>query len=175
MEKLITNDYNLKEEDMTELVQRVKVFMRNSKNELIMSYSNHEYHCPGGHVEEKESLDDAVVREIREETGIVLKNKTYKPFAEAIGYYKDWPEVGKNRKIEIYYYDLLTEEEPDVNNMDLDEHEKASNFTLRKIKLDNLEDELIRNREEFDDPHGITKEMLRLLPIYKDFIAHNNK
>lgn len=32
MEKIITNDYNLKEEDMTELVVRVKILLINSNN-----------------------------------------------------------------------------------------------------------------------------------------------
>ena len=54
MEKIITNDYNLKEEDMTELVKRVKLFLINSNNEILLGYSNYEYQCPGGHVEENE-------------------------------------------------------------------------------------------------------------------------
>ena len=32
MEKIIINDYNLKDEDITEVVKRVKIFIINSKN-----------------------------------------------------------------------------------------------------------------------------------------------
>ena len=38
MEKIITNDYNLKEEDMTELVVRVKILLINSNNEILLGY-----------------------------------------------------------------------------------------------------------------------------------------
>ena len=106
MEKIITNDYNLKEEDMTELVMRVKILLINSKNEILLGYSHNEYQCPGGHVEEGESLISAINREIQEETGIELNIKEAEPFACSIGYYKDWPAVGKNRKTEIYYYEI---------------------------------------------------------------------
>ena len=36
MEKIITNEYNLKDEDMTEVVKRVKVLLINSKNEILV-------------------------------------------------------------------------------------------------------------------------------------------
>ena len=35
MKKIITNDYNLKEEDMTEIVKRVKLFVINSNNDML--------------------------------------------------------------------------------------------------------------------------------------------
>ena len=38
MEKIITNDYNLKDEDMTELVVRVKILLINSNNEILLGY-----------------------------------------------------------------------------------------------------------------------------------------
>ena len=97
MKKIITNKDNLKEGDMTELVQRVKILLINSKREILLGYSHHNYQFPGGHVEEGENLLETVNREILEETGINLNVKSLKPFAKAIGYYKDWPEVGKNR------------------------------------------------------------------------------
>ena len=35
MKRFITNDYNLKEEDVTEVVKRVKLFVINSNNTSI--------------------------------------------------------------------------------------------------------------------------------------------
>ena len=40
---IITNDCNLKDEDMTEVVKRVKVFIINSNNEILLGYSHNEY------------------------------------------------------------------------------------------------------------------------------------
>lgn len=171
MEKIITNNYNLKEGDMNEVVKRVKILLTNSKNEILLGYSNNEYQFPGGHVEIGEELIDCINREIEEETGIKLNITTIEPFACAMGYYKDWPKEGINRKIEIYYYEIRTDEKPNMSMTKLTEKEKRGNFKLRYIDLDKVEDELINNSKKYGDPHGITKEMLELFKIYKT----NNK
>lgn len=168
METIITNNYNLKEEEITEIVKRVKVLLVNSNEEILLGYSNHEYQFPGGHVEEGEELEQTVFREIKEETGINLNITNIEPFACAIGYYKDWPKEGNNRKIEIYYYEIKTDEKPHLDNLNLTEKEKAGNFELRYIKLNEIENELNSNVQNYGDPHGITKEMLELTNIYKN-------
>ena len=109
MKKIVTNKNNLKEENMTELVQRVKVLLINSKNEVLLGYSHNDYQFPGGHVEDGETLIETVKREVLEETGIILDIDEIEPFTCTIGYYKDWPAEGKNRKIEIYYYEIKTD------------------------------------------------------------------
>ena len=167
METIITNDYNLKEEDMTEVVKRVKLFIINSNNEILLGYSNNEYQCPGGHVEDNEDLISAINREMKEETGIELNLKEATPFACTLGYYKDWPEKGKNRKIEIYYYEIKTDEKPNLNNTNYTENEKKGNFELKYISLNNVEQEFIDNANKYGDKHGITKEMLKVFKIYK--------
>ena len=165
--QIITNNNNLTDNDITEIVKRVKVFIVNSNNELLLANSNHEYQLPGGHVEEKEELLDTVKREIKEETGLELNVTNIEPFAVSIGYWKDWPEEGKNRKTEIYYYEVLTDLKPDMNNIHLTEKEKEGNFKLEYISLNNIEEVLTNNANTYGDKHGIAKEMLQILPIYK--------
>ena len=165
---VINNEYNLKDADMTEVVQRVKGLLINSKNEILLGYSHHDYQFPGGHVEENESLVETLHREILEETGMNLKLDNSTPFACTIGYYKDWPMEGKNRKTEIYYFEVRTDELPNLENTEYTEDEIDGNFELRYIPLDNVEEELRRNAEEYGDTKGIAKEMLELFKIYKN-------
>ena len=167
MRKIITNDYNLKEEDITEVVKRVKLFVINSNNEILLGYSHNEYQCPGGHVEEGESLITTINREMKEETGIELNLKSAKPFACSIGYYKDWPEKGKNRKIEIYYYEIKTDEKPNLSNVNYTTSELEGNFELKYIPLKKVEEEFINNANKYGDKHGIVKEMLKVFKVYK--------
>lgn len=167
MKELITNKYNLKEEEMTEVVKRVKILIINSNNEILLGYSHNDYQFPGGHVEENEELIETVNREIKEETGIELNLNYIEPFARKSGYYKDWPEEGKNRKIEIYYYEVKTDEKPNLNNTSYTEHEKEGNFELRYIPLSKVEEELEKNINEYGDKKGIGKEMLELFKAYK--------
>ena len=167
MKKIITNDYNLKEEDMTEIVKRVKVLLVNSKNELLLGYSYHEYQFPGGHVENGEDFVDAINREIKEETGIELNIEEVEPFACTLGYYKAWPSIGNNRKIEIYYYEIKTDKKPNLDNINYTESEKEGNFELRYIPIGDVENELLENAKTYGDKHGITKEMLEVFKVYK--------
>lgn len=167
MKELITNKYNLKEEEMTEVVKRVKILIITSNNEILLGYSHNDYQFPGGHVEDNEELIETVNREITEETGIELNLNNIEPFARKSGYYKDWPEEGKNRKIEIYYYEVKTDEKPNLNNTSYTEHEKEGNFELRYIPLSKVEEELEKNINEYGDKKGIGKEMLELFKVYK--------
>ena len=151
MKQIINNKYNLTDEDMTEIIKLVKVLLINSDNEVLLGYSHNNYQFPGGHVEQKETLIQAVNREVLEETGMDLKVTNIEPFACAIGYYKDWPNEGENRKIEIYYYEIKTEEKPNLENTEYTENEKDGNFELRYIPLTSVEEELSKNAKEYGD------------------------
>ena len=170
MKQLITNKYNLTDSDMTEVVKRVKVLLVNSNNDVLLGYSHNNYQFPGGHVEENETLVQAVNREVLEETGIELNITNIEPFACAIGYYKDWPAEGKNRKIEIYYYEVKTDEKPNLENTEYTENEKNGNFELRYIPLLDVENVLRTNAEEYGDKKGIAREMIDLFGVYKTTI-----
>ncbi len=170
MKQLITNKYNLTDSDMTEVVKRVKVLLVNSNNDVLLGYSHNNYQFPGGHVEENETLAQAVNREVLEETGIELNITNIEPFACAIGYYKDWPAEGKNRKIEIYYYEVKTDEKPNLENTEYTENEKDGNFELRYIPLLDVENVLKTNAEEYGDKKGIAREMIDLFGVYKTTI-----
>lgn len=168
MIKIIMNEYNLSEESITEVVKRVKVLITNSNNEVLLGYSHNDYQFPGGHVEDSEELIQTVNREILEETGMNLEVSNIEPFACSIGYYKDWPSEGKNRKNEIYYYEIQTEEKPNLENTQYTESEKNGNFELRYVPLNSIENVLRQNAEEYGDRKGIAREMINLFGIYKD-------
>ena len=170
MKKIVTNKYNLSEEDMTEVVKRVKVLVVNSNNEVLLGYSHNDYQFPGGHVEDGETLVQTVNREVLEETGIKLELTDIEPFACALGYYKDWPAEGKNRKIEIYYYEVKTDKKPNLELTEYTESEKEGNFELKYIPLIEVEEILAKNAEIYGDKRGIAREMIELFGIYKQSI-----
>ena len=85
-----------------------------------------------------------------------------------MGYYKDWPLKGKNRKIEIYYYEVKTDLKPNLDNTKYTKSELDGNFQLRYIPLDKVEEEFITNSNKYGDKHGIVKEMLKIFEVYKN-------
>lgn len=167
MKIIINNRDNLKESDVTEVVKRVKVLLVNSNNEILLGYSHKDYQFPGGHVKENENLVHAVKREIHEETGINLYNLNLIPFAEMVGYYKDWPSIGKNRKIEIYYYEIKTDEKPNLAETEYTANEKDGNFELKYVPLEDVKQVLKENVKKYGDEKGIANEMIQLFNIYK--------
>lgn len=168
MEKIIINKDNLKDNEITEIKRKVKILLVNSNDEIMLAYSHNEYQFPGGTNEIGEELIDTINREIKEETGISLKISKIDPFACNIGYYKDWPAIGKNRKIEIYYYEIKTDQKPILNELNLTDNEKDGNFELRFVNLNDVENVLQNNVLQYGDPHSITKEMLDLFVLYKN-------
>ncbi len=166
MEKIIINKDNIIDEDITEVVQRAKVLIVNSQDEILLGHCYNNYQFPGGHVEAGESLIAAVNREITEETGMVLNLKDIEPFAQIVGYYKDWPQEGKNRKNEIYYYAVKTDELPNLANTIYTADELAGHFELKYVPLKNVLAVLQDNALKYGDTEGIAQEMMNILKIY---------
>ena len=109
MKEILYNYDNLKLEDIDEVVTRTKGLIINSNNEITLGYSHQTYQFPGGHLEEGESLEECLLREIAEETGIEIKDAKLKPFEKITYYSKNYHGSGKNRKNELYYYIINTD------------------------------------------------------------------
>ena len=168
MEKIIYNDSNLMDKDVTDFVQKVKLLIFNNEGQVLLIHAHNDFQFPGGTVESGEKLIDTINREIEEELGIKLNLNFLNPFAQSIGYYKDWPEIGRNKKIEINYYELLLEEKPNEDNLHLTENEKMGNFCHKYINFKEIEKVINENVKKFGDVRGIAKEMLNVFDLYKN-------
>ena len=167
METIIDNRSNLLDTDITDYVQKVKLLIVNSNNEILLAYQKNGYEFPGGTKENNESLNDTLYRELQEETGIVLEKTNLEPFCVSKGYYKDWPEKDRNKQIDIYYYEIKTDESPNLDNINLTESEKQNNFYLKYINLDNILEVIDNNTKIYGDNRGIAKDMKKVLEVYK--------
>ena len=135
MKEIIYNYDYLKDEDITETVIRMKALIINNKN-IILGNENNIYQFPGGNLEDSETFEECLKREVLEETGIEIDNNEIKrPFMKVTYLNKDWPEIGKNRKTEIYYYLIETIKNPDMSKVNYTEHEKQGNFKIESIPL----------------------------------------
>lgn len=168
MEQIIVNKDCIQEKEITEIVKRVKAIIINSKNEILLGYSHNDYQFLGGHVEDGENLIETLNREISEESGISLNLDGDFPIILRKAYYKDYPQIGKNRKNEIYYYIIKTDKVPNLELTNLTDDEKDGNFKLEYIKLDDIEEVIIKNGDKNGDLHGIANEMLEVIKIYKN-------
>ena len=135
MKEIIYNYDYLTEEDITEVVIRTKALIINKDNIYIGNESG-VFQFPGGHLEENETFDDCLKREILEETGIEIEDSEIKrPFLKVTYMNKDWPSEGKNRQAEIYYYVIETKKKPNMKKVNYTEREKERNYKVETIPL----------------------------------------
>lgn len=157
------NQDNLTKEDIDETVIRTKALIINSKEEILLGYSNKTYQFPGGHLEKGETLSECLIREVKEETGINLDKKIYVPFFLTRYYTKNYHGSLKNRENIIYYYMLHTDNLYNLENTSYDDNEKEGNYTLKYISLKEVENVLISSIKDNPINEIITKEMLDAL------------
>ena len=138
MKEIIYNYNFLNEEDINRTVVRIKAVVENNNGEILLCYSDNNYHLPGGHLEEGESYEDCLVREIKEETGIDIDKKERNPYLRIVYFNKDYPSVGVNTKNIANYYVVNYELVPNLDNISLTEEEKENNFELRYIKKEDV-------------------------------------
>jgi len=145
MKEIIYNYDNLKEEDINRVVTRIKAVIVNSNNEILLCYSGNNYHLPGGHLEEGETLEEGLVRELEEETGVLMPKQEIFPFLCIKYLNKDYPSEGINTKSIANYYVVDYNLIPDLNNLNLTEEEKEGNFELRYIDKEKVLDVLLES------------------------------
>lgn len=134
-------------------------------NMLAMVYSRKYkyYKFPGGGIEQDEAPESALIREVREETGLSVLPDTIKEYGRVDIFRKSdmLPDTVFWQENLYYLCDVAQETE----NQDLDDYELEEGFTLRYVTAD----EAIRtNRQEAstDDVYMIERES-RVLEILK--------
>ena len=162
----IINYNHIKDEDILDRVIRVKALMINSKKEILLASAYTTIQFPGGHLEEGESLEETLKREVLEETGIVLSGD-YELFFCLKYFLKDYPIIGNNRSIEIYYYCVFTDEVYNLDNVYLDDQERNGNFTLTYVPLKKLKKYLKSNPGNLAINHIVTNEMLMAVKVLR--------
>lgn len=159
MKTKIYNYDRIKESSINDKVIRVKALIVNSKKEILLGEAFGTIQFPGGHLEEGESLKEGLKREILEETGILL-TQDYEPFFAIKYFLKDYPVIGNNRSIEIYYHIIYTEEKFNLENIYLDDQERNGDFHLFYVPFKDLKKVLYQNIDKNQINGVVANEML---------------
>ena len=72
MKEIVINKGKLKDDEITEVLDKARIVLRNDDGEFILSHFERVYFLPGGKVEVTETPVDAVKRELLEETGYTV-------------------------------------------------------------------------------------------------------
>lgn len=166
MKETIYNYDYLTDNDITEVVVRTKALIIKNEN-ILVGNENGLFQFPGGHLEKKESITDCLKREVLEETGIELDDEEIKrPFYKVTFLSKDWPEKGKNRKAEIYYYIVETNKDVNLLKTKYTEHEKQGNFKIESFKLADAINKIKENIPNNEKNKIISPDMIGAIEEY---------
>ena len=174
MEIKIFNQDNLKDNEINEVVTRVKVFLLNENNEILIANCVDCYMLPGGHVEEDESLISTLKREVLEETGISIDDSEIKqPFLEVRTYKKNHRGTTKNRLSKIIYFFIKSNKIPDLTKLNLTEFEKENNFQINFININCFEEKMqnLINTATTDHVRIIASETLSAFKELEKFLS----
>lgn len=167
MKYIKINKDKINSKSITREETRIKVLLINSKNEILLGYSYNCYQFIGGHLEKEESLINCLNREVTEETGMVLNIDSIEPYLLKEEYYKDYPNKNENYNSKIYYFSIKTDLLPDDLNTNYTKEEKIGNFIYKYVKLDEIENTIIKNFEKYEVAKIIGLEMLTAIREYK--------
>ncbi len=162
----VFNIDKLKIEDINDKVIRVKAIILNSQNEVLLGEAFGTVQFPGGHIKEDEEFDVGLKRELEEETGIVFDD-VGTPFFGIKHLIKDFPVIGNNRSIEIYYYLIKSDIKYNLDNIKLDDQERTGNFKLYYMPLKKLKKHLKLREKDNKINKVINKEMILALKELK--------
>lgn len=168
MKQILYNKDNLKEEDINRIVLRAKALIINSKDEILFACADNTYFLIGGRVEDGESFDEALVREIKEETGVDIKLEEREPFITITYMNKYYPNDGINTKTLANYYLIKQDIKPNIDEIMLTEEEKSWNFELKFVHKDEVLKRLgeslkkCKNKNAVKDTIEVIKEFLKV-------------
>ena len=146
------------------------IIVRDGKIAMMHSKKYDYYKLPGGGIEQGETLEDTLIREVREESGLVVKPETIREF----GYVR---RIEKGRREDIFVQDnyyFVCEAESALVEQELDDYEAEEQFTLEFVSVEHAintnETANHSEKEEISTFRGMLDRENKVLEILKDDI-----
>ena len=167
MREIVINDSGLNKDEIDLEVIRVKALIVNSSGKILMAFNNNTFQFPGGHLEEGESKEECIRREVMEETGIIIE-ESLEPFLVITTYDDNYFDTNKRVLNSIYYYRIISDEVPNLDNTHYDELELKSDFDLYYVDFSNIGSFIKKEMENGKVDKKIGREMLYVADIYNE-------
>ena len=170
MKSITINDNKILDKDINKVGNKVRAILV-SDDKILVSHYGGVMLLPGGSIDKGESENEAIIRELQEETGITYKISELRKVLSLKYYQPNYPtrEKTKINRLMTTNYFLGQFKGIDLSKVNRTEKEKKDNFSLELLTYDEIINKLnIGNdnprREYFD------RELKEILNVYKDLI-----
>lgn len=165
-------DIDLKDyKDTDEIFRRPSaraVIFQGDKIALVYSKKEKYYKFPGGGIHDEEDKREALIREVREEAGMIVIPESIREFGSVLRRQKSGKSENTIFEQENYYY--FCDAQDEIVDQELDDYESEAGFVLRVVDIDTA----IKANDEYksDDSFNeiMIKRELRVLRILKSQI-----
>ena len=169
MKEIVLNKTRLKEDEITVVLEKSRIVLRNDNDEIILTRFGRVYFLPGGKIEYGETPVDTIKREVMEETNINVLLDDIEPFLVVKNYLRDYElrdGTIANRLLITYYFTGFTTTD-NIEYFNLTRVEKEDNLRGFFIEMEEAE-ELINDYNK-DDPKAsyLAIETKKVLEEYK--------
>ena len=131
--QVIHNEDNLTLNDANKVTLRAKLIVENNNDEILICHMGVKYFLIGGHIDNDESDEQCLTREVAEESGVTLDFSNILPIASSNYINKDYPKNGDITYTNTNYYAIKYDLVPNIEMQNLTEEEKKENFKLMYI------------------------------------------
>ncbi len=138
---MLVNLANLEKKDINSRVHKVRAVILDNNQNIYVTNMDGSYNLPGGRVEDKEDLKNALKRELEEELGIKVFKKEMIYIGNYVFWHKDFPGekgvVNRENKIDLFY--VSNPKEACLKRVRLTNYEKHYHFHLMKCTYEEID------------------------------------
>ena len=160
--QVIHNKDNLTLNDANKVTLRAKLIVENNNDEILICHMGVKYFLIGGHIDNDESDEQCLTREVAEESGVTLNFSNILPIASSNYINKDYPKNGDITYTNTNYYAIKYDLVPNIEMQNLTEEEKKENFKLMYIP----KNEVINFLENTKEINATLSDTIMAIKVY---------
>ena len=160
--QVIHNEDNLTLNDANKVTLRAKLIVENNNDEILICHMGVKYFLIGGHIDNDESDEQCLTREVVEESGVILDFSNILPIASSNYINKDYPKNGDITYTNTNYYAIKYDLVPNIEMQNLTEEEKKENFKLMYIP----KNEVINFLENTKEINATLSDTIMAIKVY---------
>ena len=160
--QVIHNEDNLTLNDANKVTLRAKLIVENNNDEILICHMGVKYFLIGGHIDNDESDEQCLTREVAEESGVTLDFSNILPIASSNYINKDYSKNGDITYTNTNYYAIKYDLVPNIEMQNLTEEEKKENFKLMYIP----KNEVINFLENTKEINATLSDTIMAIKVY---------